>query len=296
MNTFASKHSGIWLHCMNSIQQSHDNGYYWDADKCVIPMELAVDAAMNNKYTLKEYIGKDDDIPDKVMMMYSWKKEKEILELPENADENISGTDLSSFSTVFLTLLPFPCAYVDLSATSSEYDGFFYCIDHDRTALDAGDEEREYRFNIILIKKGKLDKAGIFPICEGVSIEEGIRMAFQMAINFDEEDEDEGWMEALSEKDKENQRDAEIFPLFFKYLIYLGSHQSEMNIKDETVMNTRFDRTSEDKENIAQPIARIWLFSSVSTIPQTENTDENHQEDRTEDVAEAAPLPEELKI
>ena len=259
VDTFSKKHSGIWLNCMNGIQKSADDGHSWDKTKCVLPMELAVGASIDNKYTLKEYM-KDEDMPDKVMMAFSWKKEKEIIVLPANVQSQASAIDLTVFGTKLLMLLTHPCAYVDMSAFDDIYDGFFYCIDHDRTAVDT--EDREYRFNIITVKKGKFDKAGIFPIREGVDIDECIKIAYNAKIQpDDEQDIEDGWVEAVSEKDKKNMGDKDTFPIFFKYLMFINAHQSDMYVLDDSVI--RLERSEEDSEMTSQPSARAWGFRQL---------------------------------
>lgn len=272
VNQYTKKHPKIWLDCMNEIKESHNKGHDWDRTRCAMPMELAVFATMDNKKALKQY-AKDDEAPDQVLVAYNWRRDKEIIIMNKEQAEEAKEVSLDDIMTSFVLSLAQPSAYVDMSECDNDIDGFFYCIDHDRKSPET--EEREYRFNILLVKNGIMNKAAYFPVDDETNIHDGISLFFNPPTEGGEEGDDDGWIEVVTDEDKEAAVDADYFEDIYKVITYIYNNSDKLAVINPEETESRIDRTDEeeDKELVPQPAVRIWSIGELVSEEITENTE-----------------------
>lgn len=251
LNAFSKRLPGIWLACMIELQQYKAKGYKWDEERSPMPMELAVYSTMTNKYGLKAF-EKDEDIPNKVMNLYAWRKQKEVYEVNPDIFKNLS-TDLSALEESSLTLLDFSNnIYFDFSDCDfNNINGCFCCIDHDR--IETGVEEREYHMYFLFVKNGNLVDACGFPLRENLNISAAIDEGLD--IIKENEDSKDGWSEVETEDDIANKEKAETLKAIIPLILgIISGNISVTAIEDENTDK----RITEVTETTIQPVPRRW--------------------------------------
>ena len=252
LNNFSKRLPGVWLACMTELHQYKAKGYVWDEEKSPMPMELAVYSAMTNKYSLKAY-EKDEDIPNKIMGLFAWRKQKEVYQVNSSIFEKFALQERTE-NKESLSLLSFSeSIFFDLTECDFEgIEGCFCCIDHDR--VDQGVEEREYHMYFLFVKNGNLVDACGFPLREGLTISSAIEEGLEL-VKKEVDKEDAGWEEVESETDIKNKAKAENLKKVIGIIDGLINNDIKVvEIEDENTSKRITDVT----ETTIQPVPRRW--------------------------------------